>query len=109
MQLGFVGLLEVDQILHLWERLLGFMDPTLLAVTAVAIFMHRAEMLLRVSEVLYPLLSRVILILVFKRSRRDSYSHGGLPSSYPSCDPGVLDARRKKSFLVITRVAVQIY
>ncbi len=48
MQLGFVGLLEMDQLLHLWERIIGYMDPTLLAVTAVAIFIHRSEMLLRV-------------------------------------------------------------
>jgi hypothetical protein len=48
MQLGFVGFLEMEQILHLWERILGFMDTTLLAVAAVAIFMHRSEMLFRV-------------------------------------------------------------
>ncbi len=50
MQLGFVGFLEMEQILHLWERILGYMDTTLLAIAAVAIFMHRSEMLLRVSN-----------------------------------------------------------
>lgn len=48
MQLAFVGFLEVEQLLHLWERVIGFMDITLLAVTAAAIFVYRAEMLLRV-------------------------------------------------------------
>ena len=43
MQLGFVGLLEVDQILHLWDRVVGYQDPTLLAVMAVSVFLLRAE------------------------------------------------------------------
>ena len=41
LQFGFVGLLEVDQILHLWDRLIGYDDPILLAVTAVAVFLSR--------------------------------------------------------------------
>ncbi len=49
MQLAFVGLLEIDQLLHLWERVIGYMDPSLLAVAAVCIFLYRADMLLRVS------------------------------------------------------------
>ena len=49
MQLGFVGFLEMEQLLHLWERIIGYMDTTLLAVAAVAVFNHRAEMLMRVS------------------------------------------------------------
>lgn len=43
MQLGFVGLLEVDQVLHLWDRIMGYQDTLLLAVMAVSIFMLRAE------------------------------------------------------------------
>lgn len=46
MQLGFVGLLEVDQILHLWDRVVGYQDPTLLAVMAVSVFLLRAEAIL---------------------------------------------------------------
>jgi len=46
MQLGFVGLLEMDQILFLWDRLVGYQDPLLLAVLAVAVFIVRAEALL---------------------------------------------------------------
>lgn len=46
-QLGFVGLLEIDQILNLWERVIGYMDPMIFAIAAVAIFLHRSEMLLR--------------------------------------------------------------
>jgi hypothetical protein len=46
MQLGFAGFLEVDQVLHLWDRVLGYQDPTLLAVMAVAVFMLRAEAIL---------------------------------------------------------------
>lgn len=49
MQLGFVNLLEIDEILHLWDRLLGYMDTTLLPITATAIFLHRADMLFHVS------------------------------------------------------------
>jgi len=41
-QLGFVGLLEVDQVLCLWDRMFGYMDATLLAVFAVAVFLFRA-------------------------------------------------------------------
>ncbi len=47
--MGFVGFLEMEQLLHLWERIIGYMDTTLLAVAAVAIFMHRSEMLFKVS------------------------------------------------------------
>ena len=46
MQLGFVGLLEVDQVLHLWDRIVGYQDPCLLAVMAVSIFMLRSEAVL---------------------------------------------------------------
>ena len=42
MQLGFVGLLEVDQVLQLWDRIFGYMDITLCAVLSVAIFVFRA-------------------------------------------------------------------
>jgi hypothetical protein len=41
-QLGFVGLLEVDQVLFLWDRVFGYMDATVLAVFAVSVFLFRA-------------------------------------------------------------------
>lgn len=47
LQLGFVGTLEVDQILLLWDRVIGYMDTTVLAALAVAIFVFRAEPLLQ--------------------------------------------------------------
>ena len=73
MQLGFVGLLEMDQLLHLWDRLIGtfflirksvsivvcpsyyfplvgYLDPNLLAIAAVSVFVHRAETLMRVGR-----------------------------------------------------------
>lgn len=50
MQLAFVGLLEIEQLLHLWERLVGFMDINLLAIASVSIFLHRSEMLLRCNN-----------------------------------------------------------
>lgn len=49
-QLAFVGFLEIDQVMHLWDRLIGYMDLTLLAIAAVAIFMHRSDTLLRVRS-----------------------------------------------------------
>ena len=36
----------MDQILHLWDRVIGFMDTTILAVLAVAIFLSRSQPLL---------------------------------------------------------------
>jgi Rab-GTPase-TBC domain len=52
MQMGFVTLLEMDQILHLWDRLLGYRDTNLLAVMAAAIFVYRAEPLLQVKNII---------------------------------------------------------
>ena len=46
LQFGFVGLLEIDQVLHLWDRVIGYEDPCLLAVFAVSVFMMRAEAVL---------------------------------------------------------------
>ena len=46
LQFGFVGLLEVDQVLHLWDRLIGYDDPCLLALVAVGVFLIRAENIL---------------------------------------------------------------
>eukprot|EP00605_Chrysophyceae_sp_TOSAG23-4_P002110 GSChrysophyteH1.ASY1.ANO1.2336.1 assembled CDS len=43
LQFGFVGLLEIDQVLHLWDRVLGYEDPCILAVFAVAVFLTRGE------------------------------------------------------------------
>mmetsp|Transcript_22677 Transcript_22677/g.22879 ORF Transcript_22677/g.22879 Transcript_22677/m.22879 type:complete len:136 (-) Transcript_22677:154-561(-) len=47
LQLGFVGVLEVNQILLLWDRVIGYTDTTILAPLAVAIFVFRAEPLLQ--------------------------------------------------------------
>ena len=66
-QLGFVSLLEMDQILILWDRLsgmifaehfrdvflqldaiIGYMDPLLLAVLAAAVFVMRSDSLMQV-------------------------------------------------------------
>lgn len=46
LQFGFVGLLEVDQILHLWDRVIGYDDTCLLALVAVGVFLIRAENIL---------------------------------------------------------------
>jgi hypothetical protein len=46
---GFVSLLPPTQVLMLWDRLLGYMDLTLLPILAVSIFMFRSETLLSVS------------------------------------------------------------
>ena len=43
LQFGFVGLLEIDQVLHLWDRVIGYEDTCVLAVVAVAVFVSRAE------------------------------------------------------------------
>jgi hypothetical protein len=99
-QLGFVGLLEVDQILHLWERLIGFMDPTLLAVTAVAIFMHRSEMLLRVSDFSsLNFFSLQFSYLVYERSRCDNDIVRRIATAYYFSDTGISVARRAESGL----------
>ncbi len=50
-QLGFVGILEVDQILILWDRLFGYMDTSLLAVLAAAIFIFRSPALMLCTNV----------------------------------------------------------
>ena len=34
--------MEVDQVLILWDRVLGYMDVTILAVFAVSVFLFRA-------------------------------------------------------------------
>ena len=49
-QSGFVGVLEPDQLLVLWDRIFGYMDLSLLAVLAVAIFVYRSESLLMCSN-----------------------------------------------------------
>ena len=46
LQLCFVTVFEIDQLLILWDRLLGFDDLTLLAVLAAAIFIARSETLM---------------------------------------------------------------
>jgi len=43
LQFGFVGLFEIDQVLHLWDRVIGYEDTCVLAVVAVAVFIARAE------------------------------------------------------------------
>lgn len=67
MQLGFVGLLEVEEVLLLWDRVfgkrrviifvpcssntneIGFMDVSILSVMAAAIFLYRTVPLLQVT------------------------------------------------------------
>lgn len=43
---GFIGFLEVDQLYHLWDRILGYDSMELLSVMAVAIFIFRANLIL---------------------------------------------------------------
>mgnify|MGYP007047707041 CR=1 FL=1 len=50
LQFGFVGLLEIDQVLVLWDRVIGYEDPILLAVFAVAVFMTRSETILATTN-----------------------------------------------------------
>lgn len=50
LQLGFVGLLEIEQILLLWDRVIGFMDLTVLAVAAASIFVYRSEPLFKCTS-----------------------------------------------------------
>ena len=46
-QLAFVSFFEIDQLLILWDRVLGFTDLTLFSLLAVSIFLSRAEPLLQ--------------------------------------------------------------
>lgn len=45
---AFVNLLEIDQLILLWDRIIGYMDVTLLSVLAAAIFVARSEPLMQV-------------------------------------------------------------
>ena len=49
-QMAFVGFIEVDQLLILWDRILGFSDLTLFSLLATSIFMYRSEALLSCSS-----------------------------------------------------------
>ena len=49
-QCGFVTYLEVDQVLLLWDRIIGFDDPMILAVLAAAIYCFRGPVLLRCGD-----------------------------------------------------------
>ena len=49
-QFAFVGLLDVDQVLLLWDRLLGFEQLALLPVLAAAIFVYKSELLLTATK-----------------------------------------------------------
>ena len=44
---GFVGILEPDQVLVLWDRMIGYNDTFILSMMAAAIFIFRRENLLR--------------------------------------------------------------
>lgn len=44
---GFVGILEPDQVLTLWDRMIGYNDCLILSVLAAAIFVFRRDSLLR--------------------------------------------------------------
>jgi hypothetical protein len=43
---GFIGFLEVDQLYHLWDRVIGYDSLELLPIMAVAIFIFRANLIL---------------------------------------------------------------
>jgi hypothetical protein len=45
-QMSFVGFFEIDQLLILWDRVLGYTDLTLFSLLATAIFISRSEPLL---------------------------------------------------------------
>ncbi|KAJ8602018.1 hypothetical protein CTAYLR_002779 [Chrysophaeum taylorii] len=48
---AFVSLLDVDQVLLVWDRILGFDTLTVLPVLAAAIFLYRSEQLLEATTV----------------------------------------------------------
>ena len=49
-QFGFMGFLNVDQVLVFWDRLVAFdCDLILLAITSAALFVFKADYLLEVS------------------------------------------------------------
>jgi hypothetical protein len=50
MQFGFVGYLEVDQVLLLWDRMLGYDNLMLLPALAAAIFVFRSQSLLKATD-----------------------------------------------------------
>lgn len=50
---GFANILEVDELLQLWDRIFGFMDTYLLPVLAAAIFIVRSEPLFQVNKLYY--------------------------------------------------------
>ena len=45
-----MNLLEMEQVLILWDRLLGYMDLNIFAVMAAAVFVHRSDALFQCSE-----------------------------------------------------------
>ncbi|CAM9941532.1 unnamed protein product [Scytosiphon promiscuus] len=49
-QFGFVTYLEADQVLLLWDRLLGYDSLDLLAVLAASVLVFRADLVLQVSD-----------------------------------------------------------
>jgi Rab-GTPase-TBC domain len=49
-QLSFVSFFEIDQLLILWDRVIGFTDLALFSLLAVAIFIYRSETLLNCSK-----------------------------------------------------------
>jgi Rab-GTPase-TBC domain len=49
-QLSFVSFFEIDQLLILWDRVIGFTDLALFSLLAVAIFIYRSEVLLNCSK-----------------------------------------------------------
>lgn len=48
-QSAFSGVLEIQQVLLLWDRVIGFDSPEIIAYLAAALFHFRADELLRVS------------------------------------------------------------
>ena len=50
LQLSFVSFFEIDQLLILWDRVIGFTDLSLFSLLAVAIFISRSEVLLHCTR-----------------------------------------------------------
>jgi len=48
---SFVGMLDIEQILLLWDRIIGFDSLELIPITATCIFLYKKETLLQISSV----------------------------------------------------------
>ncbi|KAG4085115.1 hypothetical protein H8356DRAFT_1317682 [Neocallimastix lanati (nom. inval.)] len=48
---SFIGMLDIEQILLLWDRIIGFDSLELIPIAAVCIFLYKKEALLNISNV----------------------------------------------------------